>query len=312
MGEPTVIRPAGGPDALTFPARLVSSLPAGGRGASEALTLRGMAHDARNLVTALRLCSELIAEPGVLGQEHQHFAEEIRSIARASEQLVRRLSSFSHNEARKEENLPVVEEPITDLPAAVRRLSGLLSAVTGPLLGIEIACLPCRGQLRLSDENLTRILLNLVRNAGDAMPMGGHIRITVQRGGGASFFWALTGEESEEETDLLWGDGPGGEEQGAPTALLAVEDDGPGIPREFLDRVFEPGFSTRRDHRPWPQSPHHGLGLSIVRELVEKAGGTVRAVLPPRQGTRIEIELPLTNVTPCLPSEPVPNEGRTS
>lgn len=303
MGEPASAQASVSKSAEPQPSVAAALQPRGG----DTLNLRGMAHDARNLVTALGLCSELIAEPGVLAEPHRHFAEEIRSIARASEQLVRRLSSFSQKAARKEENLAPVEEPITDLPAAVRSLSGLLAAVAGPLTGIEIACLPCRGRLRLSEESLTRILLNLVRNAADAMPMGGHVRITVQRGGGASFFWTLSDSMAEEATAELWGEGarPG-------TVLLAVEDDGPGIPGEWLDRVFEPGFSTRRDARPWPMSPHHGLGLSVVRELAEQAGGTVRAVVPPLRGTRIEIELPLTNVTPSLLSEPVENEGSAS
>lgn len=265
--------------------------------AGEALALRGIVHDVRNLVTALHLCSELIAEPGILPQAHTHFAAEIHSIAEASEQLMRRLSEIAQK-ARRHEGLPLVDEPIADLPTAVRHLSALLSAIAGPAIGIDIACLPCRGTLRLSEENLTRILLNLVRNAADAMPLSGHIRITVQRGGGASFFWTLSDNDSAAAE--LWGDGtpPG-------TALLTMEDDGPGIPRELLERVFEPGFSTRRDGRPWPEALHRGLGLSLVRQLVEEAGGSVRAVVPPVRGARVEIELPLTNVTPPLPSIPV-------
>jgi signal transduction histidine kinase len=272
----------------------------------EALALRGIAHDTRNLATALRLCSELIAEPGVLGETHAHFAAEIRSIAEASQQLMRRLSVISQKAARARQGRGPVDEPMTDLPTAVRHLSALMSAIAGPAIGIDVACLPCRGAVQMGEENLTRILLNLVRNAADAMPLGGHIRITVQRGGGASFFWTI-GENDPAASAELWGEG-----KEAGTALLAVEDDGPGIAREMLERVFEPGFSTRRDGRPWPESPHHGLGLSLVRELVEEAGGTVRAVVPPVRGARIEIELPLTNVTPSLPSEPVQKGGSAS
>jgi signal transduction histidine kinase len=323
----------------------------------QSIALAGIAHDARNLVTALKLCSELIGEPGVLAQEHAHFADEVRSIADASSHLMRRLTAISRTATLQWES-PVVTAPINDLAEAVRDLSGLLAAVAGPSIGVQTACLPCVGRLRLSEENLTRILLNLVRNAADAMPQGGRIRITAQKGGGASFRWTVAGsglragglnlgggrDDSLRVDDAraddacgddacgddaygddacgddacgedacgedghlnLWEDGAA---NGPETVVLSVEDDGPGIAAHLLDKIFEPGFSTRRDGGPWPESAHHGLGLSIVRQLVEEAGGTVRAVTPPKRGARFEIELPLTNVTPQLPQEPRVNDG---
>ena len=144
-----------------------------------------------------------------------------------------------------------------------------------------------------------------MRNAADARPTGGRVRITTQRGGGASFLWTLDGETpGEESAQYLWDDAPHPSATLPHTVLLTVEDDGPGIPTEFLERVFETGFTTRQGGRSWPELQHHGLGLSIVRQLVETAGGTVRAVVPPSGGGRFEIELPLTNVTPNLPSVP--------
>ena len=270
----------------------------------QSLALAGIAHDARNLVTALTLCADLIADPGVLMAGHEHLAGDVRSIADASGYLMRRLSALSRTATLASQSLPD-SAPITDLAQAVRDLTGLLAAVAGPSAGVQIACLPCPGLLRLSEENLTRILLNLVRNAADAMPEGGRIRITVQRGGGASFLWTLPCAADDTCADL-WVEAIG---NGAPpTVVLAVEDEGPGIAPELLEKIFEPGFSTRRAGRPWPEALHHGLGLSIVRQLVEEAGGTVRAVPSPRRGARLELELPLTNVTPNLPLE-VPRDN---
>jgi len=260
--------------------------------AGEVPALDGLAHDARNLVTALQLCAELLGEPGVLQPEHAHVAAEIASIADASAGLMRKLGSMARAE-RTREAAPV-ERPVTDLAEELRQLGGLLAALAGPRIVVQTACLPCAGMLRLSEENLTRVLLNLVRNAADAMPEGGRIRITAQRGGGASFYWTLP-------------DGwQGGDRAGeaAETVVLAVEDNGPGIRPELRERIFEPGFSTRRGLAPWPEAAHQGLGLSIARQLVEDAGGTIRASSGGRRGTRIEIEMPLTNVTPTLLSEP--------
>jgi signal transduction histidine kinase len=266
----------------------------------QSLALAGIAHDARNLVTALNLCADLIGEPGVLSAEHAHFANDVRSIADASGYLMRRLSALSRTATLASQSQPI-SAPITDLALAVRELSGLLAAVAGPSVGLQIACLPCVGTLRLTEENLTRILLNLVRNAADAMPEGGRIRITAQRSGGANFLWTLPGAADETGTDL-WDEAIG--QSGPPTVLLTVEDNGPGIAPELLEKIFVTGFSTRREGKPWPDALHHGLGLSIARQLAEDAGGTLRAVAPPQRGARFELELPLTNVTPNLLLEP--------
>jgi two-component system cell cycle sensor histidine kinase/response regulator CckA len=270
----------------------------------QSLALAGIAHDARNLVTALKLCADLIAEPGVLAEPHSHFIGEVQSIADAAGHLTRRLASISRT-ATLAHDCPVAEPPIHDLAAAVRELSGLVSAVAGPAIETQLACLPCAGTLRLTEENLTRILLNLVRNAADAMPNGGRIRITVQRGQGKSFLWTLPAAADDSCSDL-WDDNPpaGNVESALDSVVLCVEDNGPGISADLIERVFDPGFSTRREGQPWPLAAHHGLGLSIVRQLVETAGGTVRAVAPPNRGTRFEIELPVTNVTEYLLSEP--------
>jgi signal transduction histidine kinase len=246
--------------------------------------LAGLAHDARNLVTALRLCAELLGEPGVLQPENAHYATEIAAMAEASAGLMRKLAALAR--AGRQREIAPEETPVTDVAETLRHLGGLLAAIAGPKIVVQTECLPCAGTLRLSEESLTRVLLNLVRNAADAMAEGGRIRITAQRGGGASFFWTLP-EEMREDT--------------VETVVVTVEDNGAGIPPELVERIFEPGFSTRRSLAPWPEAQHQGLGLSIARQLVENAGGTIRAGSAGRQGARFEIELPLTKVTPSNP-----------
>jgi signal transduction histidine kinase len=296
MGQTALTAPMIRKRTLTPPSPTAAAAQATG----QSLALAGIAHDARNLVTALGLCSELIAEPGVLTAGNEHLANDVRSITDASSYLMRRLSALSRTATLASQSLPE-SAPVKDLSQAVHDLTGLLAAVAGPGVGVQIACLPCPGLLRLTEESLTRILLNLVRNSADAMPQGGRIRITVQRGGGASFLWTLRCAADDACADL-WEEAIGN--TAPPTAILAVEDDGPGIAPELLEKVFEPGFSTRRAAGAWPEALHHGLGLSIVRQLVEEAGGTVRAVSSLRSGARVEIELPLTNVTPNLLSIP--------
>jgi signal transduction histidine kinase len=124
--------------------------------------------------------------------------------------------------------------------------------------------------VRLTGEDLTRILVNLIKNAAEAMPEGGRIQLGLRERLGPD---------------------------GAVEALsLTVEDNGPGIPRKALDKIFDSGYSTRAGndfrHDGWPAS-HRGLGLSITRSIVEAAGGGIHAANRAPAGARFEIELPV-------------------
>jgi signal transduction histidine kinase len=122
----------------------------------------------------------------------------------------------------------------------------------------------------MSGEDLTRVLVNLVKNAAEAMPAGGEI---------------VLGLDELHPTA-----------QAGTSLVLTVEDSGPGIPDDALEEVFQPGFSTRKPensaHPGWAAA-HRGLGLSISRSIVEAAGGRIRAANRAAGGARIEIELPV-------------------
>lgn len=282
-----------------------------------------LAHDARNVLAALRLYSELLAEPGVLTVEHRHYAAELHAIATASTGLVEQLAAFQAvSEIRSQTgagpllessrnglsrrrggkrlqpqpevllNSPAwIEDSIEDAADAVRGSANLLAAIAGPQIELDVDCLPVSGSVRLSHEDLTRMLTNLVCNAREAMPRGGRIRITTQQGAGASFLPAvLNGRASKDNLPA--------------TVLICVQDNGPGIADGIVERIFDSGFSTRdvgEVARTWPRTHHRGLGLSIVRSLVEAAGGQVRAVSAPGNGARFELEFPLVPQARHLP-----------
>jgi signal transduction histidine kinase len=78
--------------------------------------------------------------------------------------------------------------------------------------------------------------------------------------------------------------------------LLTIEDNGPGIPRKALEKIFGSGYTTHSieavKQGGWPAS-HRGLGLSITRSIVEAAGGSIHVVNRTPTGARFEIELPV-------------------
>jgi len=272
-----------------------------------------LAHDARNFLSAVDVYCELLAAPQVLTPGFRHYAEDLHHLARTGarllEQLAGRLASAPCRDApiqpssdagsdllSVEHPFPTIHPfpPIGDLADELLALESPLRSLAGPDVHLEIECAPCAGQLGLNSEALLRILFNLIANTVEAMQHQSvssrrkFVRISAQRGGGASFF------DCAEEPSTA---------QFSPTVLLSIRDNGPGIAPGHLSRIFEPGFSTRLGGEADPSSnggrasqkdgQPSGRGLAIVRRLVESAGGTIRAVSTFGFGTRFDIELPV-------------------
>lgn len=163
-----------------------------------------------------------------------------------------------------EDALPPV--PIANLAAELRASRTLLEAMAGP--GITVGLRIDGGELpvRLSGEELIRVLVNLVKNAAEALPSPDRIELRLR-------------ERRKPEPHLL----------------LTVEDNGPGIPAALREAVFAPRFTTKSAQTPSPSwsAAHRGLGLSITRAILEAAGGRITAAEGPNGGARLEIELPI-------------------
>ncbi|HEY2860967.1 MAG TPA: sensor histidine kinase [Terracidiphilus sp.] len=256
-------------------------------------TLAEVAHDARNMVTALSLYCDLLSEHGALTPACRHYAGELRLIASASRRLVEKLTVLDMEGADADETFPsgrehgetskaqagrqalirLPNDPIANLQEELLANRNLLDAMAG--LGVAIGVRVEGGAypVRLAGEDLTRVLVNLVKNAAEALHGTGTVAITLRERPG------LRG--------------------GAESMVLSVEDNGPGLPAELGQKIFEPGCST---HAPgeechsggWPVA-HRGLGLSIARSIVEAAGGSIAAGNRPEGGARFDLELPISN-----------------
>ena len=73
-------------------------------------------------------------------------------------------------------------------------------------------------------------------------------------------------------------------------ARIVIEDDGPGLPPDLLDQVFEPFFSADPSRRQDIRGA--GLGLTIAREIIQRAGGTISISNRAAGGLRQVVELP--------------------
>jgi signal transduction histidine kinase len=266
--------------------------------------LAEVTHDARNMVTALGLYCDLLDEPGVIAVPFVHYAQELRLVAAASRRLVEKLMALDASVtsagtlpgslerapggwssdttsrpapfgatalARKGRWDLVPSIPVANLAAELLANRNLLAALAGPTVVLTVDAVGGAQPVRLTAEDVTRVLVNLVKNAAEAMPGGGRVHIALRE---------------QPPSD------------GAVACVeLTVEDNGPGIPEGDLERIFTSGYGTHTTNQratSWPVS-HRGLGLAITRSIVEEAGGRVFASNRPQGGARFSLELPVSN-----------------
>jgi signal transduction histidine kinase len=144
--------------------------------------------------------------------------------------------------------------------------------------------------LHADPEQIRQVFLNTLLNSLDMLPKGGNIRLSL-------------GVEAAAK------DAPGGQQADRPEeasrwVAFQITDDGPGIPVELVERVFDPFVTTKETGL--------GLGLAICRRIVEAHGGTIRAANVPGGGADFLVRLPLEIQTRPEPgSESLPATSRT-
>ena len=127
-------------------------------------------------------------------------------------------------------------------------------------------------QARMDPDQFTQTVLNLLRNARDAMPKGGRLLISVE---------AVTARHPDHATEER------------PYALLTVEDTGSGMTTDVQRRAFEPFFTTKSR----AARRGRGMGQAIVYSAVNNAGGFLQVKSQPGRGTTFRAYLPAADGT---------------
>ncbi len=217
----------------------------------------GVAHDFNNVLTAITLYSDLLLER----TDRRREAEEIHLAAQRGISLVRQLLTFARQQP--------LDPRLVSLRAIVSSMRGMLD----PLLGENIELISrfdCADDtVRVDPAQIQQVILNLVMNARDAMPGGGHIRISTAA-------CALNGRSAVRHPGLQAGN----------YVSLSVSDTGCGMNEHVRARMFEPFFTTKR------VGDGIGLGMAMVDGIVRQSGGQVSVASKPGKGTRVTILLP--------------------
>lgn len=211
----------------------------------------GLAHELRNPLGVIKGSAETLgqklAEAGPLEKELcQYISSEVNRL----NAIVSRFLEFarpSQLQLQREEVERVVERALES--AQAQKPQNSIEIVRH--YGKNLPPIP------LDADLCEKVFINLARNAMDAMPEGGRLTVTTARS-------RLGGRDGIE---------------------VAIEDTGMGIPKENLDQIFNPFFTTKSDGV--------GLGLSIVSKIVDDHRGQLRVTSEPGRGSRFTVFLPL-------------------
>jgi signal transduction histidine kinase len=222
----------------------------------------GIAHDFNNLLTVimgnLQMVEEDVAGNAAIAQPVEAA---LRAASNAAE-LTRKLLAFSRRQALRPRPFDVNERVGGMLEMIRRALGERITIIAYPDPGVPLA---------LADPNqLETALLNLVVNARDAMPKGG--RLTIETG-----TRLLDSTYAERAGDL----------SADRYVMIAVSDNGTGMPEDVRRRVFDPYFTTKE------RGKGSGLGLSMVHGFAKQSRGHVAIYSEPGHGTTVRLFLPI-------------------
>lgn len=233
----------------------------------------GLAHEIRNPLGAIKGAAQLLSEPAP-GQDVDPASREFVGIILEEVDRLNRVVGSMLDFARPRQG---IAGP-TDVNAVVRRTVQVLSTErAGEDLGVHVELEPGLPRVSVDPEQLRQVLMNLFRNAAQAMKGHGEITISTRKRVGR-VSRAGIGMPAEEAF-----------------VELSVIDNGPGISHKILDNIFLPFFTTKEQGS--------GLGLSISQRIVQNAGGRIDVRSSEGKGSTFAVLLPAT--TDAL-STPIP------
>ncbi len=243
----------------------------------------GLAHEVKNPLGAIKGAAQLLGDPAAstLSPSDREFVGIILEEVDRLDRVVGSVLDYAR---------PAKATPgQVDVNAVVERTLRVLSPES-PDCRLETILAPWLPPVRADAEQLRQVIINLVRNAVQAMQGRGVVTVQTRAGGeeGPSApLWAAP-ESSSPSVESA--------ESGPRWVELTVRDEGPGIDPEMIKSLFVP-FVTTKDRGT-------GLGLAISQRIVEDMGGRIDVRSQVGQGSAFTVALPVAYpvaATPTLP-----------
>ena len=233
-----------------------------------------IAHDFNNLLTVILGYTKLSLDYPTSAEELRENLDQTRLATERAAQLTRQLLAFSRKQVR--------QPRVLDLNEIVVEMGGMIRRLIGPDVTLGIETDPKLRPIIADPNQIEQAVLNLVVNARDAMPHGGHLSISTE----------------DTRTSVTENQSPGTD--AGSWSQLTISDTGCGMDEETKSRAFEPFFTTKQPDKGT------GLGLATVYAIVSQAGGHISIDTTPDAGSEFRIYLPSAEV-PLV--EKTPPEG---
>ena len=233
----------------------------------------GVAHDFNNLLTAILGYCHLMLDEIPDGDSLRDDLLEIEGAGNRAASLTRQLLAFSRRQ--------MLQPQLVDINTLVKQLERMLRRLISEDVELVTALAQDLHRVTVDPASVEQILVNLVINARDAMPIGG--RLTIETAN-------VELDDTYAVTHVSMKPGP--------YVMLAESDTGHGMDAETRARVFEPFFTTKE------QGKGSGLGLATVYGIVKQSGGHIWVYSEPGHGTVFKADLPQTAAASDAPGMP--------
>ncbi|PLX98898.1 MAG: hypothetical protein C0623_10970, partial [Desulfuromonas sp.] len=232
----------------------------------------GIAHDFNNILSVIVGHGTLMQMKIAPDHPQRNSIDNIMQAAERASSLTQRLLTFSRNQ--------IIEVEPVILSDVVSSLRNLVRKMAPENIELEIS-LPDEAFIIEADRSqLEQVIMNLVINAGQAI--SGHGRV------------CLSVEKEDIGQDFIQDKGFG---TPGSYAILRVEDNGCGMDKETMTKIYEPFFSTKETGQGT------GLGLSVVYGIIKQHKGFITCDSTPNAGTTFTVYFPFTEKMVSLPSE---------
>lgn len=224
----------------------------------------GIAHELKNPLAGIEVMAGLLRRQVPASGDAQSLLADIISEAKLANAIVVEMLEFVR---------PVrLQVERTDLADVLHQAVTLAeNKVPRREVEVQVRLQPGLPSIEGDHHQLAQVFTNLIANAFEALDGRGHVTISADTG------------TIDEDPALA------GQQAPTPIVVVAVEDDGPGVPAEAKDKIFDPFFTTK------PQGS--GLGLAIVRKIVDAHDGRIDVSSAPGKGTCFRVTIPVASAS---------------
>ncbi len=227
----------------------------------------GVAHDFNNILQVISGYTEMLLEEFSLDDPRMSDLKEIKKSTLRAAALTHQLLAYGRKQRLRSE--------VRDLNSLVANMDKMLRRLIGEDMVLVSALAPDLERVKIDSGQTEQVIMNLVVNARDAMPLGGSLTIRTEN--------VVVDDDYCREYSYAR---PG------KFVCLSVEDSGIGMDESIVDRIFEPFFTTKG------MAEGTGLGLSVVYGIVKQHDGWINVYSESGQGSSFRIYLPAVSEAP--------------